>query len=109
MKRAVAVLLCAVLATGSITSCQSKKSETAASSSVKEEKETKIDKDNENKKDDTSKNDSKDAENTENQENVSTDIKTDTKSEGDESENTCLLYTSPSPRDRTRSRMPSSA
>lgn len=88
MKRAVAVLLCAVLATGSITSCQSKKSETAASSSVKEEKETKIDKDNENKKDDTSKNDSKDAENTENQENVSTDIKTDTKSEGDESENT---------------------
>ena len=24
-------------------------------------------------------------------------------------ENTCLLYTSPSPRDRTRSRMPSSA
>ena len=37
MKRAVAVLLCAVLATGSITSCQSKKSETAASSSVKEE------------------------------------------------------------------------
>ena len=46
MKRAVAVLLCAVLATGSITSCQSKKSETAASSSVKEEKETKIDKDN---------------------------------------------------------------
>lgn len=88
MKRAVAVLLCAVLATGSITSCQSKKSETAASSSVKEEKETKIDKDNENKKDDTSKNDSKGAENTENQENVSTDIKTDTKSEGDESENT---------------------
>ena len=88
MKRAVAVLLCAVLATGSITSCQSKKSETAASSSVKEEKETKTDKDNENKKDDTSKNDSKDAENTENQENVSTDIKTDTKSEGDESENT---------------------
>lgn len=88
MKRAVAALLCAVLATGSITSCQSKKSETAASSSVKEEKETKIDKDNENKKDDTSKNDSKDAENTENQENVSTDIKTDTKSEGDESENT---------------------
>ena len=47
MKRAVAVLLCAVLATGSITSCQSKKSETAASSSVKEEKETKTDKDNE--------------------------------------------------------------
>lgn len=44
MKRAVAVLLCAVLATGSITSCQSKKSETAASSSVKEEKETKTDK-----------------------------------------------------------------
>lgn len=88
MKRAVAVLLCAVLATGSITSCQSKKSETAASSSVKEEKETKTDKDNENKKDDTSKNDSKGAENTENQENVSTDIKTDTKSEGDESENT---------------------
>ena len=87
MKRAVAVLLCAVLATGSITSCQSKKSETAASSSVKEEKETKTDKDNENEKDDTSKNDSKDAENTENQENVSTDIKTDTKSEGDESEN----------------------
>ena len=41
MKRAVAVLLCAVLATGSLTSCQSKKSETAASSSVKEEKETK--------------------------------------------------------------------
>ena len=26
-----------------------------------------------------------------------------------ESERTCLLYTSPSPRDRTRSRMPSSA
>ena len=25
------------------------------------------------------------------------------------SENVCLLYTSPSPRDRTRSRMPSSA
>ena len=88
MKRAVAVLLCAVLATGSITSCQSKKRETAASSSVKEEKETKTDKDNENEKDDTSKNDSKGAENTENQENVSTDIKTDTKSEGDESENT---------------------
>lgn len=88
MKRAVAVLLCAVLATGSITSCQSKKSETAASSSVKEEKETKTDKDNENEKDDTSKKDSKGAENTENQENVSTDIKTDTKSEGDESENT---------------------
>lgn len=88
MKRAVAVLLCAVLAAGSITSCQSKKSETAASSSVKEEKETKTDKDNENEKDDTSKNDSKGAENTENQENVSTDIKTDTKSEGDESENT---------------------
>ena len=88
MKRAVAVLLCAVLATGSITSCQSKKSETAASSSVKEEKETTTDKDNENEKDDTSKNDSKGAENTENQENVSTDIKTDTKSEGDESENT---------------------
>ena len=59
MKRAVAVLLCAVLAIGSITSCQSKKSETAASSSVKEEKETKTDKDNENEKDDTSKNDSK--------------------------------------------------
>lgn len=88
MKRAVAVLLCAVLATGSLTSCQSKKSETAASSSVKEEKETKTDKDNENEKDDTSKNDSKDAENTENQEDVSTDIKTDTKPEGDESENT---------------------
>ena len=50
MKRAVAVLLCAVLATGSITSCQSKKSETAASSSVKEEKETKTDKDNENER-----------------------------------------------------------
>ena len=88
MKRAVAVLLCAVLATGSITSCQSKKSETAASSSVKEEKETKTDKDNENKKDDTSKNVTKDAEKTENQEYVSTDIKPDTKSEGDESENT---------------------
>ena len=88
MKRAVAVLLCAVLATGSLTSCQSKKSETAASSSVKEEKGTKTDKDNENEKDDTSKNDSKDAENTENQEDVSTDIKTDTKPEGDESENT---------------------
>lgn len=88
MKRAVAVLLCAVLATGSLTSCQSKKSETAASSSVKEEKETKTDKDNENEKDDTSKNDSKDAENTENQEDVSTDIKTDTKPEGDESKNT---------------------
>lgn len=87
MKRAVAVLLCAVLATGSVTSCQSKKSETAASSSVKEEKETKTDKDNENEKDDTSKNDSKDAEDTENQEDTSTDIKTDTKSEGDESEN----------------------
>lgn len=87
MKRAVAVLLCAVLATGSLTSCQSKKSETAASSSVKEEKETKTDKDNENEKDDTSKNDSKDAENTENQEDASTDIKTDTKPEGDESEN----------------------
>ena len=28
---------------------------------------------------------------------------------GDISVNTCLLYTSPSPRDRTRSRMPSSA
>ena len=27
----------------------------------------------------------------------------------DEGQNTCLLYTSPSPRDRTRSRMPSSA
>ena len=27
----------------------------------------------------------------------------------EESMNTCLLYTSPSPRDRTRSRMPSSA
>ena len=29
--------------------------------------------------------------------------------EKDDSDNTCLLYTSPSPRDRTRSRMPSSA
>ena len=28
---------------------------------------------------------------------------------GDFTTNTCLLYTSPSPRDRTRSRMPSSA
>ena len=28
---------------------------------------------------------------------------------GDQTPNTCLLYTSPSPRDRTRSRMPSSA
>ena len=28
---------------------------------------------------------------------------------GNETPNTCLLYTSPSPRDRTRSRMPSSA
>ena len=28
---------------------------------------------------------------------------------GDDCPNTCLLYTSPSPRDRTRSRMPSSA
>ena len=28
---------------------------------------------------------------------------------GDEEFNPCLLYTSPSPRDRTRSRMPSSA
>ena len=28
---------------------------------------------------------------------------------GSESYQTCLLYTSPSPRDRTRSRMPSSA
>ena len=28
---------------------------------------------------------------------------------GDYSSNICLLYTSPSPRDRTRSRMPSSA
>ena len=27
----------------------------------------------------------------------------------DVTNNTCLLYTSPSPRDRTRSRMPSSA
>ena len=27
----------------------------------------------------------------------------------DDTDNTCLLYTSPSPRDRTRSRMPSSA
>ena len=27
----------------------------------------------------------------------------------EDSDNTCLLYTSPSPRDRTRSRMPSSA
>ena len=27
----------------------------------------------------------------------------------DNDKNTCLLYTSPSPRDRTRSRMPSSA
>ena len=27
----------------------------------------------------------------------------------DKEENNCLLYTSPSPRDRTRSRMPSSA
>ena len=30
-------------------------------------------------------------------------------SESTTSYNTCLLYTSPSPRDRTRSRMPSSA
>ena len=29
--------------------------------------------------------------------------------DGDGHEYTCLLYTSPSPRDRTRSRMPSSA
>ena len=28
---------------------------------------------------------------------------------GGQMNNTCLLYTSPSPRDRTRSRMPSSA
>ena len=28
---------------------------------------------------------------------------------GGSEQNTCLLYTSPSPRDRTRSRMPSSA
>ena len=29
--------------------------------------------------------------------------------DNDQTTNTCLLYTSPSPRDRTRSRMPSSA
>ena len=29
--------------------------------------------------------------------------------DGDEKKDVCLLYTSPSPRDRTRSRMPSSA
>ena len=33
----------------------------------------------------------------------------DTIKEVDETNNSCLLYTSPSPRDRTRSRMPSSA
>ena len=32
-----------------------------------------------------------------------------TKEEGASGTHTCLLYTSPSPRDRTRSRMPSSA
>ena len=32
-----------------------------------------------------------------------------TKNNGAQSNLTCLLYTSPSPRDRTRSRMPSSA
>ena len=33
----------------------------------------------------------------------------DSTAEGTESTQSCLLYTSPSPRDRTRSRMPSSA
>lgn len=59
MKRAVAVLLCAVLATGGLTSCQSKKSETAASSSVEDIEETKTDKKNENKKDDKSQDNTK--------------------------------------------------
>ena len=36
-------------------------------------------------------------------------IEAHTKQEFENSCNTCLLYTSPSPRDRTRSRMPSSA
>lgn len=73
MKRAVAVLLCAVLATGSVTSCQSKKSETAASSSVEDKKETKSDKTNEdNKKDEKSKEDTKNSE-TDTKENTASD------------------------------------
>ena len=37
------------------------------------------------------------------------DDEDDEDDEADEEDLTCLLYTSPSPRDRTRSRMPSSA
>ena len=40
---------------------------------------------------------------------VGADIADVRKGEGDELPGICLLYTSPSPRDRTRSRMPSSA
>ena len=37
------------------------------------------------------------------------DVRTEAEWEQDGKPNGCLLYTSPSPRDRTRSRMPSSA
>ena len=37
------------------------------------------------------------------------DIYRSVRVEGSSMDNACLLYTSPSPRDRTRSRMPSSA
>ena len=37
------------------------------------------------------------------------ELSTQIKQKSGESYSTCLLYTSPSPRDRTRSRMPSSA
>lgn len=89
MKRAVAVLLCAMLATGGITSCQSKKSETASSSSVKDTKETtenKTDKSDETKEDETSKAEVKESEQTEkeNQDSESTEkTEEETKAEAD--------------------------
>ena len=42
-------------------------------------------------------------------EQISGGYKVQTLNAGGAGANTCLLYTSPSPRDRTRSRMPSSA
>ena len=41
--------------------------------------------------------------------NISEQLRAQTASLKQAIDNTCLLYTSPSPRDRTRSRMPSSA
>ena len=46
---------------------------------------------------------------TENRKNIAESGKTETKKKESSKQSTCLLYTSPSPRDRTRSRMPSSA